>query len=101
MLKLKRQPRILELLLPRLYLLHAEMGQVLWIKFRGFYALPSSTPYVIRGATLLSKASMGVLTPIPLRLDLGWPRPEGSAHQKMTRGLVDLFGVPRKEGKQT
>jgi hypothetical protein len=80
MLKLKRQPRILELLLPRLYLLQAKMGQVLWIKFGGFYVLPSSIPYVIRGATLLSKASMGVLTPIPLWLDLGWPRPEGSAH---------------------
>jgi hypothetical protein len=43
----------------------------------------------------------GVLTPIPLRLDLGWPRPEGPARQKMTHGLVDLLGVPRKEGKQT
>jgi hypothetical protein len=46
-------------------------------------------------------ADVGVLTPIPLRQDLGWPRPEGPTHQKMTRGLVDLFGVPRKEGKQT
>jgi hypothetical protein len=45
--------------------------------------------------------AVGVLTPIPLRLDLGWPRPEGLAHQKMTRGPVDLLGVPRKEGKQT
>jgi hypothetical protein len=45
--------------------------------------------------------AMGVLTPIPLRLDLGWPRPEGPAHQKMTRGPVDLLGVPHKEGKQT
>jgi hypothetical protein len=44
---------------------------------------------------------VGVLTPIPLRLDLGWPIPEGPAHQKMTRGPVDLLGVPRKEGKQT
>jgi hypothetical protein len=44
---------------------------------------------------------VGVLTPIPLRLGLGWPRPEGPAHQKMTRGLVDLLGVPRKEEKQT
>jgi hypothetical protein len=45
--------------------------------------------------------AVGVLTPIPLRLDLGWPRPEGPAHQKMTRGPVNLLGVPRKEGKQT
>jgi hypothetical protein len=44
---------------------------------------------------------MGVLTPIPLRLDLGWPRLEGLAHQKITRGPVDLLGVPCKEGKQT
>jgi hypothetical protein len=28
--------------------------------------------------------AVGVLTPIPLRLDLDWPRPEGLAHQKMT-----------------
>jgi hypothetical protein len=45
--------------------------------------------------------AVGVLTPIPLWLDLGWPRPVGLAHQKMTRGPVDLLGVPRKEGKQT
>jgi hypothetical protein len=45
--------------------------------------------------------AMGVLTPIPLWLDLGWPRPDGPAHQKTTRGLVDLLGVPRKEEKQT
>jgi hypothetical protein len=45
--------------------------------------------------------AVGVLTPIPLWLDLGWPRPVGLAHQKMTRGLVDLLDVPRKEGKQT
>jgi hypothetical protein len=45
--------------------------------------------------------AVGVLTPIPLRLDLGWPRPEGPAHQKMMRGLINLLGVPRKEGKQT
>jgi hypothetical protein len=45
--------------------------------------------------------AVGVLTPIPLWLDLGWPRPEGPTHQKMTRGLVNLLGVPRKEGKQT
>jgi hypothetical protein len=47
------------------------------------------------------KLYVGVLTPISLRLDLGWPRLEGPAHQKMTRGLVDLLGVPRKEGKET
>jgi hypothetical protein len=45
--------------------------------------------------------AVGVLTPIPLRLHLGWPRPEGPAHQKMTHGPVNLLGVPRKEGKQT
>jgi hypothetical protein len=44
---------------------------------------------------------VGVLTPIPLRLDLGWSRLVGLAHQKMTHGLVNLLGVPRKEGKQT
>jgi hypothetical protein len=44
---------------------------------------------------------MGVLTPIPLWLDLGWPRPVGPTHQKTTRGPVDLLGIPRKEGKQT
>jgi hypothetical protein len=48
-----------------------------------------------------TSADVGVLTPIPLWLDLGWPRPEGLAHQKITRGPVDLLGVPRKEGKQT
>jgi hypothetical protein len=45
--------------------------------------------------------AVGVLTPIPLRLDLGWPRPVGLAHQKMTCGPVDLLDVPHKEGKQT
>jgi hypothetical protein len=45
--------------------------------------------------------AVGVLTPIPLWLGLGWPRPEGPAHQKTTRGLVDLLGVPRKEVKKT
>jgi hypothetical protein len=44
---------------------------------------------------------VGVLTPIPLWLDLGWPRLVGPAHQKTTRGQVDLLGVPLKEGKQT
>jgi hypothetical protein len=44
---------------------------------------------------------VGVLTPIPLWLDLGWPRSVGPAHQKTTRGPVDLLGVPRKEEKQT
>jgi hypothetical protein len=40
------------------------------------------------------------LTPIPLWLDLGWPRPEGPAHQKMTRGPIDLLGSHiRKESK--
>jgi hypothetical protein len=45
--------------------------------------------------------AVGVLTPIPLQLDLGWPKPEGLAHRKMMRGPVDLLSVPRKEGKQT
>jgi hypothetical protein len=45
--------------------------------------------------------AMGVLNPIPLWLDSGWPRPVGLAHQKMRRGPVDLLGIPRKEGKQT
>jgi hypothetical protein len=45
--------------------------------------------------------AVGVLTPTPLWLDLGWPRLVGPTHQKMTRGPVDLLSVPRKEGKQT
>jgi hypothetical protein len=45
--------------------------------------------------------AVGVLTPIPLRLDLGWPRPEGLTHQKITRGPVDLLSIRCKEGKQT
>jgi hypothetical protein len=44
---------------------------------------------------------VGVLTPIPLWLDLGWPRLVGPTHQKTTRGSVDLLGAPCKEGKQT
>jgi hypothetical protein len=44
---------------------------------------------------------VGVLTPIALWLDLGWPRPEGPVHQKMMRSPVNLLGVPCKEGKQT
>jgi hypothetical protein len=52
--------------------------------------------------TVLTKVVVvGVLTPIPLWLDLGWPIPVGLAHQKTTRGLVDLLGVPRREEKQT
>jgi hypothetical protein len=47
------------------------------------------------------ESGVGVLTPIPLWLDLGWPRPVGLDHQKTTCGPVDLLGVPRKEGKQT
>jgi hypothetical protein len=43
--------------------------------------------------------AVGVLTPIALWLD--WPGLVGLAHQKMTRGPVDLLGVPCKEGKQT
>jgi hypothetical protein len=45
--------------------------------------------------------AVGVLTPVPLWLDLGWPIPVGLTHLKMTHGLVDLLGVPHKEGKQT
>jgi hypothetical protein len=45
--------------------------------------------------------AVGLLTPIPLWLDLGWPRLVGLAHQKTTCGPVDLLGIPRKEGKQT
>jgi hypothetical protein len=44
---------------------------------------------------------VGVLTPIPLWLNLGWSKPVALAHQKMTRGPVNLLGVPLKEGKQT
>jgi hypothetical protein len=56
---------------------------------------------LVSGVGLVSLVPVGVLISIPLRLDLGWPRPVGPAHQKMTRGLVDLLGVPRKERKQT
>jgi hypothetical protein len=45
--------------------------------------------------------AMGVLTRIPLWLDLGWPRPVGLAHQKTTHGPVNLLGVPHKEEKKT
>jgi hypothetical protein len=45
--------------------------------------------------------TVGVLTPIPLWLDLGWPRAVGPAHQKTTRGPVDLLSVPHKEEKRT
>jgi hypothetical protein len=65
--------------------------------FRNHKNLPKNSKNII----LIWGGPVGVLTPIPLRLDLGWPRPEGPAHQKMTRGPVDLLGVPRREGKQT
>jgi hypothetical protein len=52
-------------------------------------------------AVIGSLLPVGVLTPIPLWLDLGWSRPVGLAHQKTTCGPVDLLGAPRKEGKQT
>ena len=52
---------------------------------------------IIHGARGLA---MGVLTPIPLRLGLGWPRSEALVHQRTTRGLASLFGVPRKESRQ-
>jgi hypothetical protein len=45
--------------------------------------------------------AVGVLTPIPLWLNVGWPRLVGLAYQKTTHGPDDLLGVPRKEGKQT
>ena len=41
-----------------------------------------------------------VLTPIPLRLGLGWPGSVGSVNQKTTRGPANLFGVPRKESRR-
>ena len=44
--------------------------------------------------------AVGVLTIIPLRLRLGQPGSLGSVHQKTTRGLTNLFGVPRKESRQ-
>jgi hypothetical protein len=43
--------------------------------------------------------AVGVLTPIPLQLDLGWPRPEGLAHRKMTRGPADLLRHPTQGRK--
>ena len=45
-------------------------------------------------------ATVGVLTPIPLRLGLGRPGSEGPVYQKTTRGPANLFGVPRKESRQ-
>ena len=52
---------------------------------------------IIHGARGLA---VGVLTPIPLRLGLGWPGSVGLVHQKMTRGPANLIGVPRKESGQ-
>ena len=48
---------------------------------------------IIHGAQGLA---VGVLTPIPLRLGLGWNESVGPVHQKTTRGPANLFGVPRK-----
>ena len=48
---------------------------------------------IIHGARGIA---VGVLTPIPLWLSLGWPGSMGSIHQKTTCGLVNLIGVPRK-----
>jgi hypothetical protein len=64
---------------------------------------PASTPssWLCQPRNSLPTSIVRVLTPIPLRLDLGWPRPEGPAHRKMMHGPVDLLGIPRKEGKQT
>jgi hypothetical protein len=42
---------------------------------------------------------VGVLTPIPLRLRLGWPGSVGPVHQKTTRGPTNLFEVPRKKSR--
>ena len=44
--------------------------------------------------------TVGVLTPIPLRLGLGRPGSGGPVHWKTTCGPANLFGVPRKESKQ-
>jgi hypothetical protein len=54
-----------------------------------------------KGRAQQDSDDVGVLTPILLWLDLGWLGPVSLAHQKTTRGPVDLLGVPRKEGKQT
>jgi hypothetical protein len=58
----------------------------------GYHNHPRQKYCHYRGVVSSERSSVGVLTPIPLWLDLGWPRIEGSAHQKMMRG-------PRKEGK--
>ena len=52
---------------------------------------------IIHGARELV---VGVLTPIPLRLGLGRPGSGGLVYWKTTRGLANLFGVPRKESRQ-
>ena len=44
--------------------------------------------------------TVGVLTPIPLWLSLGWPGSVGPFHQKTTCGPVNLIGVPRKESRR-
>jgi hypothetical protein len=45
--------------------------------------------------------AVGVLTPIPLRLDMGRPRPDGSAHYMTTRDPDHRDGVSRKASNQT
>ena len=45
--------------------------------------------------------AVGVLTPIPLRLYLGWLGLGSLAQQETTRGPIDLLRVPRKESRQT
>ena len=49
---------------------------------------------------LAMAAAVGVLTPIPLRLGLDRPGSVCLVHQKTTRVLTNLIGVPRKESWQ-
>jgi hypothetical protein len=92
-------PKELNLLLPRLDemligLKTNKFGDVTCMKYK------KTTPRVTLDG-VRAMLDVGVLTPIPLWLDLGWPRPLGPVHQKTTRGPVDLLGVPCKEVKQT
>jgi hypothetical protein len=79
----------------RFYMTHSPRSSIGCVQdnFRAYGTFGTNRAPILR--------HVGVLTPIPLRLELGWPRPEVPPHQKVTHGLVNLLGIPRKEGKQT
>ena len=57
----------------------------------------ASTPAIVK---TMDGLTVGVLTPIPLRLSLGRPGSVCPIHQKTMHGPANLFGVPRKESRQ-